>query len=114
MVKPGKAYWFMDKRTEPGLFMLISAIAVMIWAKGAFASVSGRASRFWQTLGGCAFGVYLLQDLLIAQTAHTLFPALCVRLNPFLAALVWEAAVFAAALAAAWLLKKIPGLKKLL
>ncbi|MDD3410383.1 MAG: acyltransferase [Eubacteriales bacterium] len=114
IVEPGEPYWFMDKRDAPGLFMLISAIAAMIWAKSAFDSASACASRLWQTLGGCAFGVYLLQDLLIAKTSYTLFPALCTRLNPFLAALVWEAAVFAAALPIAWALKKIPGLKKLL
>ncbi|MCE5343287.1 MAG: hypothetical protein LLF96_06850, partial [Eubacteriales bacterium] len=115
-VATGEKYWFMDERTQPSIFVVLCAIAVMLLARLGFAHRGLRpsATRRWATLGGCAFGVYLLQDLVIAQTRYRFFIPLSGRINPLLAALIWEAGVFAVALGATWALKKLPGLRRLL
>ena len=63
--------------------------------------------------GRIAPGIYLAQDWLIAQTQDRLFLPLCGALPPLAAALLWELAVFALALAAAWLMRRVPGLRKI-
>lgn len=108
-VAPGGKYWFMDNRWQPSLFIIASAVALMMLAKGCV-----KERRLWTELGGCAFGIYLVQDWLIAQSEARLFEPLCRLMPAFPAVLVWEAAVFAIALAAAWVMRRIPVLKKIL
>ena len=107
-VAPGAKYWFMDERMQPSLFTIIASIAVMMLAKGLV-----KECRCWAQLGGCAFGIYLVQDLLIAETKERLFVPLCGMMNDFAAVLLWEALVFAVALGAAWTMKRIPLIKKI-
>ena len=80
----------------------------MMLAKGLI-----RDGRIWTELGGCAFGIYLVQDWLIAETEMRLFMPLCGMIPAFPAVIVWELIVFAIALAAAWLMRRIPLLKKI-
>ena len=110
-VASGARYWFMDNRTQPSLFTTAGAAALAVLAKG---GLQGLRHSVWTRLGECAFGIYLLQDFLIAQTKVRVFEPLCGVLPAFPAVLVWEAGVFAAALAAAWIMRRIPVLKKLL
>ena len=115
LVAPGEKYWFMDDRLHPALPTVLAAVCAMALFKGWLARPMGeRASRALTELGGCAFGVYLVQDWLIAQSRYRLFAPLCGVLPAFLSAVLWEIAVFAAALGVAWLLRRMPGLKKLL
>ena len=115
LVAPGEKYWFMDDRLHPALPTVLAAVCAMALFKGWLARPMGeRASRALTELGGCAFGVYLVQDWLIAQSRYRLFAPLCGVLPAFLSAVLWEIAVFAAALGGAWLLRRMPGLKKLL
>ena len=108
-VAPGQKYWFMDNRWQPSLFIMLSAMALMMLAK-AYVKPGAR----WTALGSCAFGVYLVQDWLIAQTETRLFEPLCQVLPAFAAVLAWEMIVFGIALAAVWVMRRIPVLKKLL
>ncbi len=108
-VASGEAYWFMDERTQPALLTVAGAVALMVLFKDAV-----KERRIWTELGGCAFGIYLVQDWLIAQTKMRLFFPLREAIPEVAAMLVWEAAVFAVCLGAAWIMKRIPGLKKLL
>lgn len=113
----GTKYWFMDERTAPSVFVIGCALAVMLWAKAAFerrAPLDAAAVGRFAAVGGCAFGIYLLQDLIIAETRLRVFVPLRGPLNPFVAALVWEVLVFLIAFAVAWLLKHVPLLKRLL
>ncbi|MDD3212958.1 MAG: acyltransferase family protein [Eubacteriales bacterium] len=113
----GEKYWFMDDRSAPSIFIILSAMAVMLLAKRVFEdrkALKSSAVQHWTTLGGCAFGIYLIQDFVIAQTRYRFFVPLSGAINPFLAALIWEIIVFGVALAAAWIFKRIPGLRKLL
>ena len=104
----GGMYWFMDSRTRPSIFAIVAAISAMMLAKGLV-----KDHRFWTELGGCAFGIYLVQDWLIAQSKTRLFEPLCNVFPVFPAVLVWEVIVFAIALAAAWVMRRIPVLKKI-
>lgn len=111
-VATGAKYWFMDDRTQPSIFTIGGAVCAMLLLKG-LPKPSQRAGRALEELGGCAFGIYLLQDWLIAQSETRLFMPLKGVLPTFAAVLVWEAAVFALALALAWVMRRIPLLRRL-
>ena len=115
-VAAGAKYWFMDERTAPSAFVVAGAMAAMLWAKASFARrPAGDAGvRRWASVGGAAFGIYLLQDLFIAESRYRFFVPMSKAIDPLLAALIWEVGVFAVAFAVAWLLKRVPLLKKLL
>jgi len=114
-VAPGAKYWFMDERTQPALFVMLGAISLAVIFRGLLSGCAGaKAQRIWRELGGCAFGVYLLQQWVIAQTEARLFLPLCVTLPSFPAVIVWEMIVFIICLCAAWLMRRIPVLKSLL
>lgn len=124
-VAPGEKYWFMDHRMIPALPVICGAIAMMALARSTAERANGAAdepkapqasagSRIIAELGGCAFGIYLLQDLLIAETEHRLFAPLCALMPPMAAVILWEAAVFAAALVIVWLLRRIPFVRSIL
>ena len=125
-VQPGEKYWFMDHRMIPALPVIVEAIAAMVLAKWVGearhaaqtadqpTSTPTRGSRMIAELGGCAFGIYLAQDLLIAETEKRLFLPLLEQLPPMAAVLIWEVVVFAVALVAVWLLRRIPLLRRIL
>ena len=116
-VGAGEKYWFMDDRTAPSIFVILCAMATMLLFREVFArngSHSAVSARRWAVAGGCSFAIYLLQDLVIAQTRYRFFVPVSGVINPFLAALVWEIGVFAVTFAVAWLLKHIPLVRKLL
>lgn len=110
-VAPGEKYWFMDDRLHPSLLTAVGALSAAALAQAACRC--GRGGTVLAELGGCAFGIYLVQDWLIAQTRERLYLPLCGAMAPLPAALVWEMAVFSLALAAAWLMRRVPGLKKI-
>ena len=116
-VLAGGKYWFMDDRTQPSVFIIVSAIAAMLWAKSSFTTREPHTEtsiRRWSTVGGCAFTIYLLQDMLITQSRYRFFVPMRSVINPFAAVLLWEASIFAVAFGIAWLLKKVPLLQKLI
>jgi surface polysaccharide O-acyltransferase-like enzyme len=116
-VDAGVNYLFMDSRTAPSIFVVLSAMAVMVigrkWFEAREPLREKAASRLVE-LGGCTFGVYLLQGLMIVETRHRYFDLLRGVMNPLLAALVWEIGVFTVTFAFAWGMRRIPLLKKLL
>jgi surface polysaccharide O-acyltransferase-like enzyme len=105
-------YWFMDERTAPPIFVITCAAAVMMLAKDMLRTPDKQGKSRLQTLGGCAFGIYLVQDFLISQTRYQLFVPLAHQINPMLAALLWEFGVFLVSLMIVLLIRKIPGVKK--
>lgn len=116
-VGAGGQYWFMDERSQPSIFMILCAMGMFTLVMRSFKTnaVEREASgKRWAMIGGCAFGIYLVQDWLIAETRTRLFVPLSGTMSPMLAVLIWEVIVFIVAFAAAWVLKHIPLLKKLL
>lgn len=113
--QPETKYWvFMDNRMQPSPFVAVSAASLMILFRGWFRRIQHKKSQWlWTELGGCAFGIYLLQQWVIAQTEFRLYAPLCQVLPVFPALLVWEIAVFVICLIAALVMRRIPLLKKL-
>jgi surface polysaccharide O-acyltransferase-like enzyme len=107
-------YWFMDERTAPSIFVILCAMAVMLLSKGVLHAPEKQTKSRLQTLGGCAFGIYLIQDFFIGQTRYRLFAPLAQQINPMVAALLWEIGVFLVTLLLVLLVRKIPGVKKLI
>ena len=107
-------YWFMDDRTVPSIFITISAAAFMMLIKNILKAPGTHTKSRLLTLGGCAFGIYLIQDFLIEESRYRLFAPLVRQINPMLAVLLWEAGIFLTALLIILLVRKIPGVKKLL
>ncbi len=107
-------YWFMDDRTAPPIFVIICAAAVMMLVKDVLRTPDKQGKSRLQTLGGCAFGIYLVQDFFISQTRYKLFVPLAQQINPMIAALLWELGVFLVALLIILIIRKIPGVKKLI
>lgn len=112
-VEAGEPYWFMDDRLHPSLFTCLSSLCLMILLKDVGQQASVKAQKLLCNLGCCSFGIYLLQEWVIQQTAERLYQPLCQALSPFPAVLVWEGVVFLVCLAAAWVMRRIPGLKRL-
>jgi len=137
----GARYWFMDERTAPSLTIVLCAAGMMFlprcrrytrqkpWparkAEGArelkemvkdegTATSSFRLSRAVSVLGRCSFGVYLLQDLIIAETRYRVFEPLRRIIHPVPAVILWELLVYGTAVAIAWGLTRLPGLRRLI
>ncbi len=111
----GKYWAFMDDRVQSSLLVVTGAVSCFLLIRSLFdRALSEKMQRIWTELGGCAFGVYLLQQWIIEQTEFRLFIPLCSRMPAFPALLVWEIAVFAIAVMAAMIMRRIPLLKKLL
>ena len=72
-----------------------------------------RAAAVLRTLGGCSFGVYLFENI-FKRLAEPVYTALAPRLGRLPACWLWIAASYLIGCAAVWLLKKIPGLRRLL
>lgn len=110
----GKYWAFMDDRLQSSLLVVTAAISFFQLIRCLFdRPMSSRAQHLWMELGGCAFGVYLVQQWIIEQTEFRLFIPLCNVLPAFPALLLWEFIVFGIAVAAAMVMKRIPGLRKI-
>ncbi len=107
-------YWFMDDRTMPPIFVILCAMAVMLLSKSVIAEPTKKTKSHLQTLGGCAFGIYLIQDFLIQQSRYTLFAPLARQFNPMVVVFLWETGIFLVALMIILLVRKLPGVKKLI
>lgn len=64
-------------------------------------------------LGGCVFGTYLLEGILRYELGF-IYQFLEPRIHVLPACMVWVAVVVVCGLSITWVLKKIPGLKKIL
>lgn len=110
----GKYWAFMDDRLRSSLLVVTGSVSFFLFVRCLFDRPLGeRPARVWTELGGCAFGIYLLQQWVIEQTELRLFIPLCSTLTAFPAVVVWEIIVFVLCLAAAMILRRIPGIKKI-
>lgn len=112
-VEAGEPYWFMDDKLHPSLFTCISALCLMLLFKQAGQQFSPKAKGLLCELSCCAFGVYLWQDWVILQTVRRLYLPLSQTIAPICAMLVWIGTVSLLSLAAAWITRRIPGLRRI-
>lgn len=109
----GYRYWrFLDDRMHPPVLICLAAGCVFMCVQSLLRQKC--SGRFLSSLGGCAFGIYLLQDWVISVTKGKLWPLLIQQLPPVPAMLIWEIAVFLLCFAAVWLIRRIPFMRKLI
>lgn len=100
--------------TVPVLGMLVPATAVFIWIrKLAGGRPRGTSATVVEGMGGCVFGVYLLEDYLRNGLAF-IWEGLAPRISALPACGVWLALVLGVGFLLVLFLKKIPWLGKLL
>ena len=110
----GKYWSFMDDRLASSLLVITASICFFLLIRCLFdRPIHQRAQHVWTELGGCAFAIYLLQQWVIAQTEQRLFMPLYNLLPDFPAMLIWETTIFGICLLAAMVLRRIPGIKKI-
>ena len=74
---------------------------------------SERAGKVIVSLGGCVFGTYLLEGILRHYLGFV-FEALEPKIHVLPACIVWVALVVLAGLCLTWILRKIPGIRRVL
>ncbi len=110
----GKYWAFMDDRMQSSLLVVTGAVSTFLLIRCLFdRPLSKHSQLIWTELGGCAFGIYLLQQWVIEQTEFRLFVPLCNVIPAFPAVILWESVVFLICLIAAMILRRIPGMKKI-
>lgn len=108
-------YWFMDDRMHPALLVCLFTASLFTLLRSGFSRVRGSGMiRLISAAGGCAFGCYLLQDAVIQHTYWSVYMRLCTPLPAFPAVILWELLVYAVCMGIAWVLKRIPGLRRLI
>lgn len=75
--------------------------------------ITGKAATLIREMGSCVFGAYLLEGIFRRQL-DGVYLFLEPKIHVLPACLVWVAAVVLCGMAVTWVLKKIPGLRKLL
>lgn len=95
--------------------LMVPCAAVFYSARVFFGKADGNSafSKIIITLGSVSFGVMLLEHFVRCETRFAL-TALCSVLPEFTSTVLWTLFVYILAGAAAWLLRKIPGVDKLL
>ena len=108
-------YWlFMDDRQQPTPMVVCSAVCVMLLIRRLFQHTSSqRMNRLWCELGQCSFGIYLVHQCLINQTEFAIYQRLWSYMPAFFAGIVWELAVLGLSLAAAFVLRRTPAIRRL-
>ena len=102
-------YLFFDNR----VFLPILLQSVCVFYMVSFVHLSEKASAAVSFVGACTFGIYLISDLNISLL-RPLYTALCGGMHPLFAVLIFEICVFAVGLLAVAILKRIPGIQKIL
>jgi surface polysaccharide O-acyltransferase-like enzyme len=95
------------------IFFPIMAIYATVHQLCAWHPMPEQGAKWVTTLGGCTFGVYLLEGML-RYYLDPLYVALEPKIHVLPACLVWVLAVVILGLAITWGLKKLPVFRKLL
>lgn len=116
----GLSWWAFTRRGETsGTFMgsLMELVAFFVYALlhqlTVWHPITGKGGSIIRTMGECVFGAYLLEGIFRRQL-DGVYLALEPKIHVIPACLVWVAAVVVCGMAVSWVLKKIPGLRKLL
>ncbi len=98
-----------------GALNFVVALALFFQAKSLFRNrrVPAAAARVLTLFGSCSFGVYLLHQYFLDWTLP-LFDRLESVLGTYPGCLAWVLCICLLGTGAAWLMKKVPGLKKLI
>ena len=112
---PAKSFTTFDHGLLTGAFSGICAICIFYWAKLHITSIAPQSihAKVILALSSCTFGVYLLESLIRIPT-RSFEISLAKSIGDFPACLLWVCFIFLITSAITFLLKCIPGIKKLL
>ena len=98
-----------------GLFVFAPAIAVFAGMKALLARVrlSPRAARVLQEAGACTFGIYLFEKV-YRDVSSRVYHALAPVIGGFAACWMWILSAFLLGMGVTMVLRRIPGIKRLL
>lgn len=94
-------------------YLPLMAESVCVFALFLRIAVGEKLAKLAQALGACTFGVYLLADFVVART-HMIYYYSAIYMNRLLAMLLQVAAALVLGYLLTWILRKIPGIRKLL
>ena len=105
-------YW---PETAFGLFVFAPALAVFAGMKAlsGYVRVPARAARVLAEAGACTFGIYLFEKV-FRDVSSRVYSALVPVIGGFAACWVWIACAFLLGMAVTAVLRRLPGLRKLL
>ena len=96
-------------------WMLFPVLAVYASVRMLFAerTVPAALGKILSSLGGCVFGTYLMEGML-RHALEPVYLAMEPRIHVLPACIIWVVMVVVCGLAITWVLKRIPGIKKIL
>ena len=105
----GQNYLFYDDRVYLPIVMASAAVFYMVSCM----KVEGLFAKMMKILGGCSFGIYLLADFLLGRL-QWMWNVLCEKgMDQFIAIVLYEFFIFGLAFVITFILKLIPGIKKI-
>lgn len=119
-IMSGLCWWALIRRGDTSgayMGMLMDIVVFFVYALihqlTARHPITGKWAAVIRELGGCVFGAYLLEGIFRRQL-DGVYLALEPKIHVLPACLIWVAAVVLCGMAVTWVLKKIPGIRKLL
>jgi len=104
----GQNYLFYDDRVYLPIVLASAAIFYLV----SCIRVEGKFAKVMKVLGGCSFGIYLLADFLLGRL-QWIWNIMWTRgLHQFVAIIIYEFIIFGLGFAITFILKLIPGMKK--
>lgn len=104
----GQNYLFYDDRVYLPIVLASAAVFYMVSCM----KVEGNFAKIMKVLGGCSFGIYLLADFFIGRL-QWVWNVMCHKgIHQFIAIIIYEFFIFGIAFVITYILKLIPGIKK--
>ncbi len=105
----GVNYLFYDNR----VYFPIVLQSICLFYMVSQMRIGEKAEKILKVVGGCTFGIYLISDFFVEKFV-TIYNQLCAQgWYPLWAVIVYELAIFAVGFVITFLLKLIPGIKKI-
>lgn len=104
----GINYLFYDDRVYLPIVMASAAVFYMVSQM----KVEGLFAKIMKVLGGCSFGIYLLADFLLGRLQEIWFMMWTRGMHQFVAIVIYEFMIFGLAFIITFVLRLIPGVKK--
>lgn len=105
----GANYLFYDDRVYLPIVLASASVFYMV----SHLKVEGKFAKVMQVLGGCSFGIYLLADFLIGRLQPIWTAMWTNGMHQMVAIVIFEFIVFGSAFVITYILRLIPGIKKI-
>ena len=106
----GTNYLFFDNR----LYLPIVLTSISFFYIVSQLKIEGKLATTMSVLGSCSFGIYLISDFFIAKLIWIWNNLCALGLHPLIAIVIFECIIFIVGFIITFILKKVPGIKKIL